>query len=400
MARPPTGQVLELERDRGRVYAIRFRALGRRQYRTLGSTADGWTRARAEQELADTLALVRMGLWKPPEAPATAEPDEEPTFHVAASMWVERRRPEVKPRTVEFWQWALSTHLLPVFKDHRPSEITPALVDRYKAAKLQDGDLSARSVNQTLKVLAQVLDDAVDYGHVPTNVARGKKRRLKTEKPRRTWLELDEVTSIIDGAGKTNRALIATMILAGLRVGELCALRWRSVVLASGKLYVGDAKTDAGRREVELSPWLQEELTTHKASSRFTEPDDFVFATRNGTERKRSNVSRQILARAVVAADKARVAAGREPIREKVTNHSLRRTFASLLYEVGASPAYVMAQMGHTSSALALEVYARKMERSRDTGARMDALIRGADWALSGTTADLATDAAADGVPA
>jgi hypothetical protein len=35
-----------------------------------------------------------------------------------------------------------------------------------------------------------------------------------------------------------------------------------------------------------------------------------------------------------------------------------------------------MAQMGHTSADLALEVYARKMERKRDTGERMDALIR------------------------
>jgi hypothetical protein len=40
-----------------------------------------------------------------------------------------------------------------------------------------------------------------------------------------------------------------------------------------------------------------------------------------------------------------------------------------LLYEAGASPAYVMAAMGHTSSALALEVYARKMSRDRDTQA-------------------------------
>jgi hypothetical protein len=44
-----------------------------------------------------------------------------------------------------------------------------------------------------------------------------------------------------------------------------------------------------------------------------------------------------------------------------------------------------MSQLGHTSSALALEVYAKKMERQRDTGARMDALIRGADWAQTGT---------------
>ena len=81
-------------------------------------------------------------------------------------------------------------------------------------------------------------------------------------------------------------------------------------------------------------------------------------------------------------------AGGRAPVQQGVTNHTCRRTFASLLYEVGASPAYVMAQLGHTSSALALEVYAKKMERQRDTGARMDALIRGADWAQTGTNND------------
>ena len=54
-----------------------------------------------------------------------------------------------------------------------------------------------------------------------------------------------------------------------------------------------------------------------------------------------------------------------------------------------------MAQMGHTSSALALEVYAKKMQRQRDTGARVDALVRGADWALMGTSTDEATDAVA-----
>jgi len=42
--------------------------------------------------------------------------------------------------------------------------------------------------------------------------------------------------------------------------------------------------------------------------------------------------------------------------------------------------------MGHESAAFALEVYARMMRRERDTGARMDALVRGADWAQMGTS--------------
>ena len=69
-----------------------------------------------------------------------------------------------------------------------------------------------------------MLDDAIEDGYLTENPARGKRRRLKAGKPRRTGFELDEVRSLIDAAGD-HRALIATMILAGLRVSELTALR-------------------------------------------------------------------------------------------------------------------------------------------------------------------------------
>jgi hypothetical protein len=50
-------------------------------------------------------------------------------------------------------------------------------------------------------VLSQVCDDIVEYGYASANPARGRKRRLKAAKPRRTWLELDEVRAILDAAG-------------------------------------------------------------------------------------------------------------------------------------------------------------------------------------------------------
>ncbi len=40
--------------------------------------------------------------------------------------------------------------------------------------------------------------------------------------------------------------MLATLTFAGLRIGELCALRWRDVDLAGGWLHVGETKTDAG----------------------------------------------------------------------------------------------------------------------------------------------------------
>lgn len=408
MARPPTGSIVERQGKDGVTFGLRFRAYGKREYLTLGSSADGWHRRCtsegcgrcAEIELENVLADVRRGRWQPPTpAPAVEAAIEEPTLHVYASEWVERRRHGADERTHEYRRWALS-HVLGHFAELRPSQLTPRLIDNYTAAKLREREqldqaharkerldergLSAASINATVKILGQVLDDAVEDGYLTENPARGKRRRLKAGKPRRTWLELDEVRSVIDAAGK-HRALLATMILAGLRVSELAGLRWRDVDLANGRLHVADSKTDAGRRTVDLSPDLRDELLAHKANAGAVDQDRYVFATRNGTARQRSNISRQILAPAIEKADAARVKAGLLPIKSAVTNHTLRRTFASLLYEAGASPAYVMAQMGHESSALALEVYAKVMERKREVGARMDELVRGADWARMGT---------------
>ena len=233
-------------------------------------------------------------------------------------------------------------------------------------------------------MLAQVLDVAAEHGWVTVaNPARGKRRRLRSERPRRTWLELHELRALLDAAGD-HRALLATMAMGGLRVGELVELRWGAVDLANARLQVVDSKTEAGRRTVDLSPDLRDELLAKKAAAFNAEPGDLVFPTRTGTKRDRHNVRSRVLAGAVERANKKLADDGHAPI-VGVTNHSLRRTFASLLYEAGASPSYVMGQMGHTSASMALEVYSRMMSRDRDTGARLDALVKGVDWAPMGT---------------
>jgi integrase len=328
MARPSSGQVLELERKAGRVFALRFRAYGERQYVTLGTDADGWTTQKAEEELAHTLGLVRRGLWKAPESMVVESPIEVPNFHTFSSEWVAAREREVQPRTAEFWRWALSVHLLPHLKDYRLNAIGVRQVDAYRAAKVAAGELSASSINKTLKVAAQIFDSAAEYGYMESNPARGKRRRLKAAKPRRTWLELDEVRALLDAAG-THRALLATMILSGLRVSELTSLRWRSVDLPRGVLHVAESKTDAGVRQVDLSPDLLDELKLHKAKAHPESDEALVFPTRNGTPLHRANVSNRILAKAIERANAERAKVDLPPIQEGVTNHSLRRTFAS-----------------------------------------------------------------------
>jgi len=113
MARPATGCVEEDTRRGSTVYALRFRAHGRRQYQRLGSPAEGWTRERAELELADTMALVRKELWRPPAmAPVAPTADGDPGFHEFSSEWFAANEAGSRPSTRLDYQWQLSNHLL------------------------------------------------------------------------------------------------------------------------------------------------------------------------------------------------------------------------------------------------------------------------------------------------
>ena len=76
------------------VYALRFNANGRRQYVTLGSARDGWTQAKAQDQLERELASVRLGTWKAVEPEPAPEVDADPTFHVFASDWFEASKGE------------------------------------------------------------------------------------------------------------------------------------------------------------------------------------------------------------------------------------------------------------------------------------------------------------------
>jgi hypothetical protein len=55
MGRPATGQVVVEKRRRGLTFALRFHAYGKRQYVTLGTATEGWTRTDAHEELENIL---------------------------------------------------------------------------------------------------------------------------------------------------------------------------------------------------------------------------------------------------------------------------------------------------------------------------------------------------------
>jgi len=429
MPRPATGQVIEKPGARGRTFALRFRAYGKREYVTLGSDAEGWTTAKAENELANVLADVRRGIWRPPTpAPEPPAAPVDPTFHEFASEWFEAHKRVVRDGTVLDYEWQLSVHLLPFFARHRLSQITIAEVDRYRdskvreaasrradleawqkgCAKLKHGAarpprppqaLGATSINKTITRLGQILDVAEERELIARNPCRvnPRNRKLRSRRPARPYLDraaqidallvagadLDKAADRGDGESVSRRPMLATMTLAGLRVSELCALRWRDVDLAAGRLRVADSKTDAGVRMVDLLPLLRDELIGHKARLGRVAQDAPVFATRTGKARDRHNVRERVVKPACVLASERLIEAGGAPLPE-LTPHALRRTFASVLIAIGRDPSTVMRQIGHTDAKVTLELYAKPVADADREALR--ALVDGLDCAPMGTS--------------
>jgi hypothetical protein len=122
------------------------------------------------------------------------------------------------------------------------------------------------------------------------------------------------------------------------------ALRWRDIDLANGRISVGDSKTEAGIRLVDILPALRDELTGHRHAAATARPDDLVFPTSSGSRRDKDNARERVIRPVVAAADELLARRGHGPLPDGVTAHKLRHTFASILYVRGEDPAYVMAQ--------------------------------------------------------
>jgi integrase len=409
MGRPVKGEVTEHVGKDGLTYrGLRFTAYGKRRRVPLGPVSE----SDAGEALRHTLADVERGVWKPPaavEPPREAEP--VPTFHEFAEEWWTLHEAQLARKTQADYRWRLQVHLIPWFGELRLDAITFNAVERYIAAKLAEDDpLSARSINMTVTLLAAILERAAKRKLIDHNPARDKDLRVKEREPVRSYLDsAEQIVALLDAAGELDRraskgrthverrAMLAVLTFAGLRIGELCALRWRDVDLAGGWLHTG-SKTDAGRRRVKVRGALRDELLSLRGRHQDASQSAYVFPTATGGRMSEDNFRSRVLGKAatvkggepvpgkgtIAQANKQLEGEGLRPLPERLTPHSLRRTFCSLLYALGEDPGVVMDEMGHTDPALALRVYRQSMRRGEDEKAAMRALVEGGVLADSG----------------
>jgi integrase len=234
-----------------------------------------------------------------------------------------------KPATVRSYEQAVRKHLEPVLGPRRLHEVHRRDVQRLVDQLRADG-LKPSTVHNKLDPLRVMFRRAVEDDTLtvdPTDglrlpAVRGKRERIASPA---------SAEALIAAAPEQDRALWACAVYAGLRRGELRALRWEHVDFDAAVIRVErgwddvegdqDVKTDAGRRILPLAGTLRRELAAHKL--RTGRAEGLVFGRSPTLPFTPSTVRRR-------AVD-AWMAAGFEAM----TPHEARHTFASYLIATG-----------------------------------------------------------------
>jgi integrase len=187
----------------------------------------------------------------------------------------------------------------------------------------------------------------------------------------------EEAQQLLAALPARDRPVWATALYAGLRRGELLALRWEDVDLAGGVIRVErsyddkgrveiEPKSRAGRRTVPIVGVLRDTLIEQKA--RQGRDTGLVFGSNADTPLVPSNLWRR--------AQRAWERAGLEPI----GLHEARHTFASVLIAAGVNAKAITSYMGHASIQTTYDLYGKLMPGSESEAvALIDAYLARAD---------------------
>jgi site-specific recombinase XerD len=204
--------------------------------------------------------------------------------------------------------------------------ITAVDLINYRQHLVRAERLQATTINRKIQALKKLFRWARAAGHVKTDVSAELRFLPLGRRLRPAGLGEAEVQALLRAAGQTrhglakrNYALVTVLVEAGLRVGEVCQLRWGDLELRdrSGRVRVREGK---GRkeREVPLNSNVRRALRLY-LGHRQQAQEDYVFLSGRGG---RPLALRTIQATLAELGQRARIR------RLPVTPHLMRHTFA------------------------------------------------------------------------
>lgn len=281
-----------------------------------------------------------------------------------------------KPSTLRGYRGALRDQVLPAIGDKKLNAVTTAdvqaLVDCW-----HEGGQAASTIRNSIKPLQAIYRRARAREGVPANPTRD--LELPAPDSREIEIVAPEVAARLIGAlSVEDRGVWATTLYAGLRYGELRALRWGAVDLATGTIKVRESwdpqegsiapKTRTSRRTTPVPSVLREMLHDRRVHAGEGTDDALIFAGADGQPFHAASLYRR--------ADRAWAAAG---LTDRLRLHQARHTYASFMIAAGVNAKALSTFMGHSSIKVTFDLYGHLMPGTEAEAAALldDFLDRG-----------------------
>ena len=193
------------------------------------------TRRLAMQALSQRLGTINSG---------KARPQSVRTFgSFVKDDWTPVVLPTLKYATQKHYRYMLDVHLIPAFGQRQLRELTREELQSFLSRKLKGG-LSWETVHHFKCGLSKILGAAEEWGYIAENAAQKTKLPRRQHGTERTVLTPVHVRNLATALNEPARSITLLLVLTGLRVGELLALRWGSVDLNARMLHVCETVYD------------------------------------------------------------------------------------------------------------------------------------------------------------
>lgn len=318
-----------------------------------------------------------------------------PTLDAYAKAWLERRRPEIAANTFRQYEGNVRVHLSPRLGNVHVRRLTQSAVSAF----LSDETIGARTRQQCLGTLRQILADAVEDGTLEAMPIRTQgRRRAKVLVERREMhvLDAEQQRALLKAAvGERLEALLIVALATGMREGEILGLRWSNVHdshIAVGRRLdartreIAPTKTKTGVRRVDVDAKTIAALAAHRQrmlaervaydafkigqptsrrpgpanpqpplpSGSLCRPSDLVFVNTVGKPVSATNLTKREFRALLADADLP-----------NIRFHDLRHSHATLLLERGVNAKVVQERLGHENVKTTLDLYAHVLPASQ-----------------------------------
>lgn len=331
---------------------------GKRRY--VNKTIRG-TKKDANNYLSSTLVAMSRGTFVEP-TPLTVDEYLDRWLHNAA-------RGRLRERTFADYSELLKRYVRPAIGETKLSDLRPLDIQGVYT-KMQERDLSARTVRYTHAVLTSALKQAVKWLMLSHNPAASVDLPKATRKEMKA-LSAKESERFLSAASEDRWGLVFALALTtGMRPEEYLALQWKDIDLGRGIATVQrvivwnrkgggwrftEPKTSKSRRSIPLPASILRFLRSHKrhqcehrlkAGANYQQ-HDLVFATNEGAPLLIRNLLRRHFKPILIRAG----------LPESIRLYDLRHTCATLLLTANEHPKIVSERLGHSNITLTMDTY-------------------------------------------